>query len=155
MLNYISEINEIAPPDPGGFPSLFSRRDLFLSSFSKITLSFSLQFHLSDMYILCQINLFMDLHNKKTAKQRHSRATAPYCDSNVNKRFSGLIFFQKVLIYIHRKNRADSSGGMQSQPAARTQNSGMYANILITGDHFHEKRLFFFFQRSFTCFKWL
>ncbi len=56
MLNYVSEINEIAPPDPGGFPSLFSRRDLFLSSFSKINSSFSAQFDLSDVCILCQKN---------------------------------------------------------------------------------------------------
>ena len=51
MLNYVSEINEIAPPDPGGFPSLFSRRDLFLSSFSKINPLFQLNF-------ICQKHTF-------------------------------------------------------------------------------------------------
>lgn len=51
MLNYVSVINEIAPPDPGGFPSLFSRRDLFLSSFSKINPLFQLN-------SICQMHVF-------------------------------------------------------------------------------------------------
>lgn len=63
MLNYVSEINEIAPPDPGGFPSLFSRRDLFLSSFSKINPFFHLNFicQKHTFYVRSKNNLFYEV----------------------------------------------------------------------------------------------